>query len=260
MNPENAHLIYFSPTGTTRKTIDAIADGLSVDRINRYDLTYTDEKSALCIDDGIIIIGIPVYAGRVPIDGLKRLEKYNADNIPTVLVALYGNREFEDALVELQDVVTPKGFKVVAAGAFIGEHSYSTPERPIAANRPVIHDLDQAKEFGQKIAAKLANSDFSLPEIDGDRPYKDRVKFGGVAPETVTEKCTLCGRCADACPVHVINLSGSVTTQAENCIMCAACTRACKFEARHFNHPMIEERRSMLIKNCSAPKSATIFL
>jgi ferredoxin len=259
MKPDNIHLIYFSPTGTTRETIAAVAEGLSVERVNRYDLTYVEETCAQTIDDGVAIIGIPVYAGRVPIDALKRLENFKARNIPTILIALYGNREFEDALVELCDVVTQKGFKVIAAGAFIGEHSYSTPERPIAEGRPDVHDLKQAKEFGQKVLEKLTKNDLSLPSIDGNHPYKDRVKFGGVAPETVANKCTLCGKCADACPVHVIKVSDSVVTQAENCIMCAACTRVCEFGARHFNHPRIEEKRALLIKNCSTPKPPTLF-
>ncbi len=260
MKPDNIHLIYFSPTGTTRETIDAVAEGLSVKSVNRHDLTYVEETCAQTIDDGVAIIGIPVYAGRVPIDALQRLENFKARNIPTVLIALYGNREFEDALEELRDVVIQKGFKVIAAGAFIGEHSYSTPERPIAAGRPDVHDLKKAEIFGQKVLEKLTKNDLSLPNIDGNHPYKDRVKFGGVAPETVTKECTLCGKCADACPVHVIKVSDSVVTQAENCIMCAACTRVCEFGARHFDHPRIEEKRALLIKHCSTPKPPTLFL
>lgn len=254
------HLIYFSPTGTTRKTIDAIAAGLNPEQVNRYDLTFSFDAAEQHIADGVAIIGVPVYAGRVPKDVLERLANYKADDVPTILVALYGNREFEDALVELRDVSITKGFKVIAAGAFIGEHSYSTPERPIAAGRPDMDDLKLAVEFGQHVAAKMADNNFSLPAIDGNVPYRERVKFGGIAPETDAETCTLCGKCAEVCPVHIITVSDSVTTQAENCIMCCACIKFCPVMARHFKHPMIEEKRAMLRKNCSIAKEPKTFL
>ena len=260
MKDSSAHLVYFSPTGTTRKTVDAIAKGLSPERINRYDLTYTLEKQEHHIAGGVAVIGIPVYAGRVPKDCLERMAGFRADGVPAVLVALYGNREFEDALMELRDVATAQGFNVIAAGAFIGEHSYSTPERPIAAGRPDAQDLRLAVKFGQDIAAKIERGDLGTPEIDGNVPYKERVKFGGVAPETDAENCTLCGECAEVCPVRVVTVSDSVTTQAENCLMCCACVKICPVDARPFNHPRVEERREMLIKNCSVPKAPKIFL
>lgn len=260
MKANKVHLIYFSPTGTTRKIIDAVVDGLNPVRVNRYDLTFPFEKAEQHIVDGIAVIGAPVYAGRVPKDCLERLVNYKANGVPTVLVALYGNREFEDALVELRDVSIAQGFNVIAAGAFIGEHSYSTPERPIATGRPNTDDLGLAVKFGQNIAAKMGLNDFNTPEIDGNVPYKDRVEFGGVAPQTDAKICTLCGKCEEVCPVRVIEMSNSVTTQAENCIMCSACVKICAEEARFFNHPMIKERRELLVKNCSSPKIPQIFL
>ena len=260
MKYNNVHLIYFSPTGTTRKIIGAIVEGLGPEQVYYHDLTYPFAKTEQNIVDGVAVIGVPVYAGRVPKDCLERMAIYKADDVPTVLVALYGNREFEDALVELRDVAIAQGFNVIAAGAFIGEHSYSTQERPIAAGRPNGEDLSMAVKFGQDIAAKIELNDFHTPEIDGNVPYKERVKFGGVAPETNAESCILCGRCAEVCPVGIITVSNSVTTQAENCIMCSACVKICPVEARSFNHPVIEERRELLIKNCSTPKRPEIFL
>lgn len=260
MHHNIVNLIYFSPTGTTRKTMDAIAKGLNPERVNRYDLTFPSAKAEQSLVDGVAVIGTPVYAGRVPRDFLERMANYAANDVPTVLVALYGNREFEDTLVELRDVSITQGFKVIAAGAFIGEHSYSTPERPIAAGRPNADDLKLAFEFGQNIAEKLACDDFTIPDIDGHVPYRERVKFGGVAPETDIETCTLCGRCAEVCPVRVVTVTNSVTTQAENCIMCCACVKYCPDRARLFNHPLIEERREMLIRNCSAAKAPKVFL
>lgn len=255
-----AQLIYFSPTKTTRKISEAVARGLGAQGMNTCDLTLSGTEVEAVLTDGVAVIGVPVYAGRVPELFLDRARGLVAKDVPAVLVAVYGNREYEDTLVELRDVATEKGFRVVAAGAFIGEHSYSTPGRPIAAGRPDAGDLDLAAEFGRLVAAKLARGDFATPAIRGDVPYRERKSFGGIAPVTDPAKCTLCGACAAVCPTGVVSVIDKVTTRAEGCIMCCACTRACRYGARSFDHPVVEERRGLLLKNCSTPKVPELFL
>ena len=257
---ETAHLVYFSPTGTTRKIVVQIAKGLAAQQNVHYDQTLPGEPLITTLSAGVAVIGIPVYAGRVPEICLQRFAAISARGLPCILVAVYGNREFEDALVELRDVVSKQGFQVVAAAAFIGEHSYSTPERPIAAGRPDADDLAIAENFGRDVAAKLRNKDLSMPAIDGNTPYRERVPLGGVAPETNRDKCTLCGKCAEVCPTGVIDVADIVATDAADCVMCCACVKICAEDARPFNHPRIEERRAMLLQNCSIPKAPTLFL
>lgn len=256
----NVHLVYFSPTGTTRKICEQVALGLGGLSATTIDLTLPGPAPELVLAGGVAVIGVPVYAGRVPALCLERMQAIRAQGVPAVLVAVYGNREFEDALVELQDVCTDKGFTVVAAGAFIGEHSYSTPERPIGAGRPDAEDLNRAVEFGRQVAEKLAAGTLAAPEIAGNRPYKDRVPLGGIAPETDPLKCTLCGRCAAVCPVGIITVTDKVVTDPATCVMCCACIKVCADKARFFHHPRIEERREMLVKNCSTPKAPKVFL
>lgn len=255
-----AHLVYFSPTGTTGKVCECIAQGLGAKKVIHYDVTPSGAQFETILTDGVAIIGIPVYAGRVPELCLQRLQAITARHIPVVLVALYGNREFEDALVELRDLSVAKGFNVIAAGAFIGEHSFSTPAQPIAAGRPDAEDLKLAVQFGKQIAAKIEGGGFNTPDIDGNVPYKERPGLGGVAPKTDSEKCTLCGKCAAVCPSGVIVVADSVATNADNCIMCCACVKACEAKARSFTHPRIEESRRVLQKNCSMPKAPKIFI
>jgi ferredoxin len=257
---ETTHLVYFSPTGTTRTTCAQIAKGLSAKKTIHYDFTLPGDHLATTLSEGVAIVGVPVYAGRVPELCLQRFASISAQGLPCILVALYGNREFEDALVELRDVVTRQGFQVVAAAAFIGEHSYSTPDRAIAAGRPNTDDLVIAEEFGRDVAAKLRSNNLSIPAIDGNAPYRERVPLGGVAPETDLGKCTLCGKCAEVCPTGVIEVSDTVSTNIANCVMCCACVKICDVDARPFNHPRIEERRAMLLQNCKTPKAPRLFL
>lgn len=254
------HQIYFSPTGTTHRVVDAISHGFSPHEIFSYDLTMEQGQLEKRITDGVALFACPVYAGRVPIDFLTRIASITADEVPAILVAVYGNREFEDTLVELCNVVMEKGFRVIAAAAFIGEHSFSTPDGEIAAGRPHDADIEMAEDFGEQVAKKIAGQDFSLPKIEGNVPYVERKQFGGLAPETDMEKCTLCGMCAAVCPKQIITVADEVHTDAANCIMCSACIKVCPDDARDFDHPMVRERRQLLLKICSTPKIPKFFL
>ena len=255
-----AHLIYFSPTGTTKKIVEQIAAGMAPATTRHYNLTRLPEGLDLRLTDGIAIIGLPVYAGRLPVTCLERLEQLSGAGIPAVLVVLYGNRAYEDALVELRDLAAAKGFVVVAAGAFIGEHSYSTSDRPIAAGRPDQADLQQAWRFGATIAERLRTGKGAVDlDIPGAVPYKERPPFGGIAPDTDTERCILCGACAGVCPTFVIRVADRVVTAADNCLMCCACVRVCPEQARALTHPVTEARRDLLIRHCSAPRAPELF-
>jgi ferredoxin len=258
--PQTVRLLYFSPTGTTRAVCEAVAEGLGTELLDRCNLTPPEASCDLTLTEGVAVIGVPVYAGRVPELFLERVSGLSASGVPAVLIGLYGNRAYEDALVELRDVAAAKGFRVIAAGAFIGEHSYSTPDRPIAGGRPDAPDLELAREFGRQVAAKLMRGDLATPTIRGDVPYRERKTFGGIAPETDRGKCTLCGACAAVCPTGIVSVADRVVTRAASCIMCCACIRACRFEARIFDHPVIEERRALLLKNCAEPKQPEIFI
>jgi len=256
-----AHLIYFSPTKTTKKIIEQIAAGFNASNSEHYDLTQMEPGLEIQLTDGLAIIGVPVYAGRTPEIFLKRIQKLSAVNVPAVLVVLYGNRAFEDALVELRDVVISKGFTVVAAGTFIGEHSYSTSKQPIAANRPDAADLQKAKEFGEIIARQMQKNIGKIaPEIPGDVPYKERAPLGGISPETNHELCTLCATCAKVCPTSVITVEREVMTEAKSCVLCCACVKSCPEKARELKHPMIEARREMLINKCNKRREPDYFI
>lgn len=259
--PAKIHLIYFSPTRTTQSIVEQVSAGLNPAEITHYDLTRMKAGLDLQLTDGLAIIGMPVYAGRMPEICLERLRKLSATGIPAVLVALYGNRAFEDALLELRDVVLSKGFGVVASGAFIGEHSYSTNRQPIAADRPDTADRQKAKEFGAAVGRRLqaANGGGTL-EVPGDRPYKERVQLGGIAPETDRTLCTLCGTCSKVCPSFIIRIEdAAVQTDAVSCLMCCACVKRCPAQARALNQPMVETRRQMLYENCRQRKEPEFF-
>ena len=67
---------------------------------------------------------VPSYGGRVPEIAVSRLKQMKGNGARAVLLVVYGNREYEDTLLELSDVMEAAGFSPVAAVAAVAEHSY----------------------------------------------------------------------------------------------------------------------------------------
>jgi len=257
-------MVYFSPTKTTKKVLESIAYGLGVDEVEDCDLTYPqkNEQTIETSSDELVVIGSPVYAGRLPVEAVARFRKLKATNTLAVIVVVYGNREFEDALLELKDLVVELGFTPIAAGAFVGEHSFSTEELPIGHGRPDSLDIKNTNEFAQKIKQKiktLATSQIDL-EVPGNFPYKDAMPPNKVAPVTNEELCHVCGECIELCPTGAIFLDESIQTDASLCIRCCACIKECPHEARVIEDSAWKAIGAKLNANCSVRKEPQFFI
>ena len=268
MNIDTAKLAYFSPTGTTRKILNGIADGLGVENVVEMDLTPPSGDGKIFDDTagGLVLLGVPVYEGRVSKTAIPRLKRLRAEGTPAVIVVVYGNRDYEDALIELNDLSRELGFLPVAAGAFIGEHSFAREDRPMANGRPDNDDMAAAKAFGGKIRAKLEQlaslDDAALVEPPGNRPYieRDRSPLADKAASTVEEKCTLCGECAPLCPVGAITIEEAVVTDNMACILCNACVKHCPEGARVVDDPMINKIVAWVSQNFQARRAPETFI
>jgi len=266
MNINKATLICFSPTGTTKKILTGILEGFQVDTIRQIDLTLPAAKTGDFVirQNDFAVIGAPVYAGRIPAVAAERLKQLQADKTPAVIVVLYGNRAFEDALLELSRLVKEAGFIPVAAAAFIGEHSYSTQVTPIAAGRPDARDLMQARDFGARVRKKLAE----IPNLDttgalplpGNFPYKDYGAWPAMAPVILEDLCNLCGQCAAVCPTAAISVDTTVLTDKKQCILCCACVKSCPVEACVMEEPLIKQIAQWLSTTFQERKEPEIFL
>jgi ferredoxin len=269
MNIETLHLLYFSPTQTTKKVLNAIADGFEPEAVRHSDLTLPDsirsEESGekIRIDDGLTIIGVPVYAGRVAPVAADRIRRFKAGGAPAVLVVLYGNREFEDALRELKDLAVEAGFRPIAGGAFIGEHSFADSKFPIACRRPDHEDLKKCAEFGALIKEKIQQissiDSLPIPEFPGNYPYRDAHPLKDSSPETLEDLCTRCGTCVSVCPTAAIVLEDKILTATGTCIVCCACVKNCPSEARVMRDPQVQAITEWLWQNYHKRKEPQIF-
>ena len=254
----NISLIYYSPTGTTQKILTQLAKELEPQIITEIDLTKEGNTNIEIDEDDICIIGAPVYGGRIALTAIERIQKLKANNAKAIVIAVYGNRAYEDALLELKDTATECGFETIAAAAFIAEHSFSSPEKPIAHGRPDKDDFAQIAEFAKQLKAKIDKGDFSTPKIHGNKPYKDRSQLPALTPETVTEKCTNCGKCIAICPTNAIEVGGK--TNPELCTWCFACIKACPQGGRIFDNPAINGLKDKLLNMCAERREPEFFL
>ena len=266
MEVKQVKLIYFSPTGTTLKVLEGIAKGIAVEDVERINLTLPEgaQQTIAPFSDELVIIGAPVYGGRLPVDAIDRFKQLKASKTLAILIVVYGNREFEDALLELKTLAIELGFIPVAGGAFIGEHSFATADAPIANGRPDSLDIQKAMELGAKTKDKITalRSPDAQPDLNvsGLFPY---VAGGArpmtVAPVTNEDTCTLCGTCASVCPTAAISVNGSVATKIEECTRCSACVKYCPPGARVWEDSKVKNMANLLSQYFYYPKEPRIF-
>jgi ferredoxin len=258
--------VYFSPTGTTKAIVQGIARGLDPVSVETIDITRPDvRKQRLRTDESdLLIVGMPVYAGRIP--GLMNawLDRVDANQTPVVCVVVYGNREFEDALLELKDGLKKRGCVPVACAAYIGEHSFSTPETPIAVARPDGDDLEHAAGFGRRIREKLEalTSVDGMPDVDvpGNFPYKVVEMPANVDFIDVGSGCTQCRVCETVCPVEAIDMMGGTPCDTGVCVHCCACIKSCPEGARTMKPSRFREIANRLTEMCRERKTPAWFL
>ena len=249
------HILTFSPTGTSRKIAEGIARGPGADKIQLTDITHPTSVEEDYDADKLLLVCVPVYGGHAAPTALKRMEGIRGNGAMAVPVVVYGNRHYEKALKELDSFLTERGFRTIAAGTFIGEHSYSTEQTPIAVGRPDADDIAFAEHFGQRIAMKwndAPNADtvdvdaIELPEQDDNimQHFKQTVMSwmtSGLkmpaSPQADASLCNTCGTCAELCPTSAIRKENPQETDATLCIKCCACVKGCPVQARNFPTP-----------------------
>lgn len=222
--------IYFSPTGGTKKITNTLAKELG--DFKEIDLSiYKDQYDFVNFSkEDICFIGVPSYGGRVPELAIERIQYLKGSHTRAILVVSYGNRDYDDTLVELYDTVEKNNFNTIAGVAAIARHSIM---KKFASNRPDEEDLENLRAFSSKIREKLDRPNEASIVLKGNRPYKE---FAGVPlVPSVSKTCTSCQVCAKLCPANAIDLHKPNTTNSDRCISCMRCIEVCPEKARHLN-------------------------
>lgn len=250
MEIDRVYAMYFSGTGTTEEIVTVIAQNMAEGLTPGKDFTAFDftlpsaRKMTHEFGKGdLVVFGVPTYAGRVPNVLLPYIrESVKADGAIAVPVVTFGNRDFDDSLIELRQLLEDNGFMPIAAGAFVGEHAFSYE---LAAGRPDEHDIKEAVGFAIDAAVKIKKLDRDKAEpvsVTGEtpvRPYytpRDRdgnpIDIRKVKPVT-GDQCNRCGICVEVCPMGSIPKDDP--TKCEGiCIKCGACVKKCPLKCKTF--------------------------
>lgn len=269
----NINAMYFSPTGTTEKAVKKLAADLSLCFHKSNEIKYINFTShsmranaAYFNSDDIVVFGIPVYAGRVPNILLNYINSVKSNGALAITVVLYGNRSYDDALVELRDMLEANGFNVIAACAFVGEHSFS---KVLAKGRPDESDLNKAGIFAKQIFNKINSHADLLPvTVPGNKPYRSYYKpkdeYGNlvdirkVTPKT-KDSCTDCKICAEVCPMGSIDYE-NVSLLNGICIKCGACIKRCPVNAKYYDDESYLRHKHELEEELTGRKNPELFL
>ncbi len=276
MTSRSIRCVYFSPTGTSKliaTTLSSELSNLLYIPYSEFDFTSPNTRKdpmPSFQQDDIIILALPVYAGRVPNLLLNYLSTIQSSGSLAIPVVLYGNRAFDDALVELRNILEEHGAHTIAGLSFIGEHSFS---RTMAANRPDQNDLSICRDFAKQIANKILSiaedSEFPPVWVAGNNPpgpYFRPTDLKGnfldirkVKPIT-TDACIDCKLCTTLCPLGSIDENDpSLITGI--CMKCSACIKRCPVSAKQFTDEKFIIHRDDIVNRYSNPrKEPELFL
>ncbi len=247
----NVKEIVFSPTGGTEKVSQIITGQWSGNAI-KIDLSDsgTDFTKYEIEKEDMVLVAMPSFGGRAPAIAIQRLKQIAGNGANCTLVCVYGNRAYEDTLVEMEDAAKESGFRVIAAIAAVAEHSIM-PQ--YAAGRPDASDEAQLADF----AGRILQKDGDALSIPGNRPYK-KGGGAGLVPK-VTRDCVKCGLCVEKCPVQAI-APDTFGADSKKCISCMRCVRQCPHDARKVNGAMVSVAAMAIKKACSVRKENELFL
>ena len=248
---EKTEIYYFSPTGGTKRVTQIFADAMGKEN-KWYDIGKKEPIPNEATAD-LSIFAAPVFGGRIPSVVREKLKKLKGAGKKAITLVVYGNRAYEDALLEINDILAENGFTVIASGAFVAQHSM-IPE--VGAGRPDQEDAKEIRDFAKAVLNKKSANSVQVP---GNHPYKPEMKVP-CTPESHSA-CKRCGICVKVCPTDAISMtSKGIATDKEKCILCMACTHVCPEHARILPFPVQGMMKLMLGKLKNIRNKNEIFL
>ncbi len=243
--------IYFSATNNSKKVVNEFSNRFNI--IKEYNLADKLSIDIKFKEEDITVFGVPSFGGRVPNIALDRLKDIDGNNSLAVLIVTYGNRDYEDTLIELFDFLKERHFRIIALISFVCRHSIINE---FARFRPNTKDLNELDYFSQKVIAKIRNNNFSEPSVPGKRPYKE-LKVAKLEI-LVNDNCNKCNYCETICLTNAIISYKNIDKN--KCISCMRCVNACPNNARYVETKVKENLKNKIKDDCLIEKENELFI
>lgn len=221
-----AEFYYFSPTGGTKQAGELFCTGIA-EQVEAVNLG-SREQEVKQPEGNLAVIAVPVYGGRIPAIAAKKLSALEGNGKQAVTLAVYGTRAYEDALLELNQIMEQRGFQVIGSAALVARHSI-VPE--VGEGRPDEQDRKEILQFAEKVLKKMKECPEGSVKVPGNYPYKKEMTVA--ATPVSPESCNQCGKCSAVCPTGAVRIeAGRTVTELKDCILCMACVYNCPEHVR----------------------------
>ncbi|MBQ9691310.1 MAG: EFR1 family ferrodoxin [Eggerthellaceae bacterium] len=265
MSTTTVHELYFSPTGKTFGVVDLVAQEIShsmnvaLKKMN-ITLPQSRKRDLYFSKHDIVILGFPVYAGKLP----NKILPFIKNNIHfhgarVVALVTFGNRSFDNALAELTYIVAENGGELMGAAACVVPHVFSAT---LGEGRPNASDVADIKDFAHRTIERIyKEKNLSCADVSGDAeaPYYTPLGIDGAPvmflkakPKTYASRCVDCKKCAHLCPMAAIDLICTHEVPG-TCIKCQSCVQVCPHGAKYFDDEAFLSHVAMLEHTYAAP-------
>lgn len=252
------HNIFFSGKGTTAACGHWIKNAMGLPAKTQDWLKKAPSGPVDIPAEDVLLLSMPVYGGFIPPICTPWVAQLRGHGTPAVIAAVYGNRHYDNALLQMKDLLEARGFRVIAAGAFLAEHSIF-PQ--VAQGRPDADDRAAMTAFGQACVRLLQEDWRAAPAIQlpGDPGYEaPQPKPAGMFP-TADKNCIQCRACAGLCPGRAIQRAQPQDTDPNKCVQCGACIRICPTQARNYHSDSWKERAPVFAEKCAEYRKPETF-
>ncbi len=244
--------IYFSATGTTETVMTTL--GATISSSTNITLRMPAGADLCFAQDDLVFLGFPVFGGRVPAIVLSRLTSLQGNGCKAVVVAVYGNRHYDDAIKEMQFFAEQHGCHVVANIAAVAQHSIAPT---IAAGRPDATDIANLHKIKVEIEQKLLLGTLTPLPCREEENYQE-YRPAPIVLETAGT-CTLCGTCVGECPVGAIRIEEFCSSNPELCILCMRCVAICPSVSRHLPVEMLKAMTTRIESRSNGRRETEVF-
>ncbi len=266
-NKKRIVLADFSPAGSTRKIGIHLAGKLSAASgilwAHRPFTLPGQRTQALTFDENAwVILAMPVYAGRIPSLLLPYMAQMKGEGAKAFLLNTYGNRDYDDALREMEALSIHAGMTVVGGAAIVTRHVFSDV---IAKGRPDEKDLQAIdRQIPRIYEAFLRGNPVTMPGNEELSYYKptgedgESVNMIQVKPST-KPGCIRCLQCVRSCPLGSID-EDDPTYVPGKCMKCCSCVLACPLKLKHFDDPGFLSHKKALEEKLVERREPEFFL